>query len=202
MDGVDADVKDGVEDKNVGVDDKTEKLFKKGIIGVAIGCVVVVLITLIFGGQSTIINAMLILLGVLVGVFVSYHMLAMVSEERQLEFYPQEKVILEANEKGKVYVVPQTPDGDFSPDMPGMEVSMYLLNTGILAVPPDSGEAVLFIPLPRIIQFTTEEKFFSKHLRVHYIDMADQANEVLLFLGKHVDEWSQKLNEILANQIY
>ena len=182
------------------MDKKTLRFFSAGIIVSFLLLTAFMAYYIMSGDTDMLWRSMLVLLGIVIAIVISYSMYySFTQSEKNIIFGPDERLILQRKSPEKSTIIPQLPDGGFSPDLPPVEVNLYLTNIGILAEnPPGSGQSILFVPHDRIMQMQVVTKMFAKFVRVQYLDETGNVTEVLLHVGKDAEKWASKIGRILT----
>ena len=140
-------------------------------------------------GWDVIVEGVGIVLG-LVAVLAIYESL---EQERNIQFFEGENVILKSD-TAKTYAVVAT-IGDHSVPLSPFKATIYLTNLGVLAEPTGSGEAAIFMPIDRITEFVP----FREGIRVRYVDVKHMFVEVVIFVEDR-GMWMQALEDATAKK--
>jgi hypothetical protein len=182
------------------MDKSTRRYFSIGIIASFLMFAAFIAYYLYSGDEDILMRSMLGLIGVLIAILISYSLYISFSQsEKSVIFGPHERVILQRKEPEKATVLPMMPQGGFSPDLPPVDVNLYLTNIGILGEsPPGSGQSVIYIPHDRIMEMQVVSRMFANYVRIQYMEMDGTQAEVLLYVGKDAEKWSSKIARLLT----
>ncbi|MFH0862954.1 MAG: hypothetical protein V1875_08000 [Candidatus Altiarchaeota archaeon] len=153
----------------------------------ALGSLVVLVALLYFAGSSLSVQLITMAVGVFGGLIGVYFLNRSFDQEKNLQFFEGEKIILESKTPGTYAVVAKLSDRDipFEP----IRSNIYLTNLGILAERQGTGEAALFIPLDMITDVSPSRE----GIRVGAVDPRNQNMEVVLYLENR-DAWLREIS--------
>jgi len=140
-------------------------------------------------GSSYSVDFIMVAVGVAAGLISSYYLYRSMSQEKNIQLYEGETLILKSETPNTYFIMISIGDRDV-PAEPIRSV-IHLTSLGILAEPPGSGEVALFIPLDRIKDFRVQ----GSGLQVRYLDINNTFTEVSFFVDK-LDVWVQTLANI------
>ncbi|MFH1055258.1 MAG: hypothetical protein V1744_04090 [Candidatus Altiarchaeota archaeon] len=145
-------------------------------------------------GSSATLDMFMVAAGVGLGLASSYVIYHSISNERQVDFFEGEKVILRSTDP-KSYVVLTSANDQEAPLKP-VKSTIYLTNLGLLFEPPDSGRVIVFIALDTI----TEVAPYKNAIRIRYMDPVLSSAEVLIYVDNR-DAWVQTIQGMLSGNI-
>ncbi|MBU0762398.1 MAG: hypothetical protein KKD39_05180 [Candidatus Altiarchaeota archaeon] len=132
-------------------------------------------------------HTIMLVLSFVLAFVVSYFMLKSFGQERHVQFYAGEEIILKSiSDKTYAALVSM---GDQDVNIVPVHSNIYLTNMGLVVEPKGSGEIALFVPRDMIRDFRPHQNGIS----VRYIDIKGVYTEVLLI----VDDRQAFLEEIV-----
>jgi hypothetical protein len=132
--------------------------------------------------------------GVAGGVVAGYFIYLSLSQEKNIQFFEGERLILR-DATGRAYVV-LSAVGDKDVPFQPIRSTMYLTNLGIVAEAFGSGEVAAFVPLDMITEFS----HYQGGIRVRYRDPKHAFLEVFLYVEDKT-AWLQALNDALNQRV-
>jgi len=139
-----------------------------------------------YSGPSMTLDVIMSVVGVVAGVVVVYFIYRSLEQEKSLQFFEGEKVILTSTSPRTYAVITALGDKDIS--LQPIRANVYLTNMGIIAERPGTGEAALFIALDMINDFGPD----GKGIRIRYADPQHPFAEAMIFVEER-DRWLQTL---------
>jgi len=161
-----------------------------------LGVVLVAIVFLVLIASLTqwiIIDFVLVGIGIMGGVFVSYLMyLNFTGSQEEVVLADNEEIKLDASGSKSHLMIRKV--GEEKPQSV-VEVNLYMTNLGIIAKDRVKKNLVLYIPLDRITMADLE----GKGIKIEYVDdYTGNLNEVLLHVGEGFDEWVNELYQYLS----
>jgi len=166
-----------------------DALFQR-LIPWVIMCAVAALVAFyLYAGPTMYLDWIFLLMGVLAAIVSVYLLTQRMGQERKMQFYDGEQVLLTSHDSRSFALV--TSIGENNVNQTPINATIYLTNMGIIAEPPGTGEIALFIPLDTIHDFTGSQN----GIRVRFTDVKHGYTEVLLYVDNR-DQWLTTLNGI------
>lgn len=169
---------------------------------VVLGVLLVILAFFFFRERLFQITA--IFIGLIVGILTAYYYYGLFSaEDKELVLGDGEKVLVETSNPRSFISVPKV-QGGFEAAGPPIRVNLFLTNKAIIAEPLDyqdfneEGQPYFFhVNHSTITRLSHESRFMSDYIRVTFIGLNSQENDVLIFAGEDTGKWVGELNKIL-----
>ncbi len=127
-------------------------------------------------GFTITLDTVLVVLSFTIAIVVSYFMLKSFGQERHIQFFDGEEVILSSTSSGTYAQLMSVGDSDVH-EAP-LHSNIYLTNFGIVVEPKNTGDIMMFVPYDMI-------RHFRPHLNgilVRSIDIKGQFNETLFIV--------------------
>jgi hypothetical protein len=156
---------------------------------VAMTVVAVMALYVYFQGPSVGFGVFMEAAGIAGGILVVYFMYVKIGQEKTLQFFDGEEMLLKST-GNKTYLV-ITSVGDRDIPLEPIRANLYLTTLGITAERPDAGEAAVFIPLDGMKEYAA----YQRGIRIRYVDPRYSWAEAMIYVDDR-DAWMLKLNEI------
>jgi hypothetical protein len=144
--------------------------------------------------QWAIFDFILLAVGIIGGLFISYIMYHSFNIQHEVFLTEGEEIVLDSS-GSKSYVMLRRVGEDTPQTV--VSVDLYLTNLGILAEDRVRHELVIYIPLDRIVKADIEGKGF----KIDFFDeYSGQLSQVLLNVGRGFDQWASALYDYLSSR--
>jgi hypothetical protein len=155
---------------------------------VVMAVVVVMGLYIYFQGASAGFDVIMEAAGIAGGALAVYLMYTKMGQEKNLQFFDGEEIILKSS-GDKTYLV-ITSVGDTDIPLEPIKATIYMTTLGIIAERPDAGEASVFIPIDGIKEYAA----YQRGIRIRYVDPRYSFAEAMLYVEDR-NAWMQKLND-------
>jgi hypothetical protein len=159
---------------------------------VAMTVVGVMAVYIYFRGSSVGFDVIMEAAGIALGILAVYFMYIKMGQEKSLQFFDGEDVLLKSSGEKTYLVIPSVGDADIP--LEPIKANLYLTNLGIIAEKHDAGEATVFISLDGVKEYAA----YQRGIRIRYVDPRYSFAEAMLYVDDR-DAWIQKLNEIFRS---
>jgi hypothetical protein len=136
-------------------------------------------------------DTLMIFLGTVVGLASAYHLLHSFGQDRRMQFYEGEQVILTSSSTSTHAII--THVGDAEINLSPLRGTIYLTTLGIVVEPPDTGFVGMFIPLDQIQNFTRQ----NNGLLIRYYDLNRGITDSVLYVD-NIQDWMLALTRLLS----
>ena len=148
---------------------------------------------LYYFSSLTFFSVMVLIVGVVLGVFASYILFHSFTQEKTIKFFPGESLILKSSGPGSYVTIKHIGDKTFEDDP--LKADLYLTTMGIIAERPDSGTAILYIPHDRVLEYTSYES----GIMIRYMDVNYQFSESIIFVDNR-NGWINAMGSLYSNR--
>lgn len=138
------------------------------------------------------IEFMLSILAISSAAFGFFFLFKTFDQEKKIQFYDNENVLLTSTGDNNYVVLKSVGDRDVP--LAPVSANIYLTNIGILCEKKGHGEAILYIPLDSVVNFSMH----SNGLLFRYYVTNSQINEAVIFVDDK-DEWINVLSSMVTH---
>jgi len=139
----------------------------------------------------TFVDIILVVIGLGIGLFAAYVMFHQFSQERAIQFFPGENLILESRGPRSYVVIQYLGNVAFKEEY--VKADIYLTNLGTMAEIPGTAKPVLFIPHDTVIEYQPHDS----GIIMHYLDHNNQLCEARIYVEDR-NAWMNALFSMYA----